>query len=265
VWWRIGAPVRWLQGLGKADGDTAASRLTFDANSAVPVPTKPLAQSRSPSSQFVDTSSISLQEFAAVQSSKSLSELLSRHDQSFVVSLYTTLLGREPDLEGMNFYLVRLRSGISKMEIIAEVTLSPEGSSYKPDLPGLDIELRRYKRRRLPLIGFIFRWIYRNPGSHASAQEIWAWENQISTFHEQHQSHLRQIVQAISEVNAKLDRQQRAQNASVSVTPSSESVGARESISASIPRGFHRSNSAETEIYFQLKSAIANRSVNESV
>lgn len=58
-----------------------------------------------------------------------LNELLQYHDKQFISCAYQTLLGRMPDPEGFQYYLGRLRSGISKYEILAQMRFSKEGKT----------------------------------------------------------------------------------------------------------------------------------------
>ena len=58
-----------------------------------------------------------------------LDDLLSYDDEHFIHSAYQILLGRVPDLEGMQHYLECVRAGTSKVEIISQLQLSVEGKS----------------------------------------------------------------------------------------------------------------------------------------
>ena len=87
----------------------------------------------------------------------SVEELLSLQDESFVRCTYATVLGREPDPDGLHHYLARVRNGESRRAILAEIRLSPEGQEREELLPGLDRAIRPYRLRRLPLIGPIVR------------------------------------------------------------------------------------------------------------
>jgi hypothetical protein len=55
-----------------------------------------------------------------------LDELLSYHDLHFVLCAFQTLLGRAPDPEGLNYYLGRVRTGHSKIQILKQLRRSPE-------------------------------------------------------------------------------------------------------------------------------------------
>ncbi len=87
----------------------------------------------------------------------SVEELLSLHDEPFVRCTYATVLGREPDPDGLQHYLARIRNGESRRAILAEIRLSPEGQEREELLPGLDRAIRPYRLRRLPLVGPIVR------------------------------------------------------------------------------------------------------------
>ena len=86
-----------------------------------------------------------------------LEELLSRHDERFIHSAYHTLLGRAPDPEGMRYYLARVRAGISKVEVLAQLRLSTEGKSRKVKIAGLNEAIKRHQQLKLPLIGALLR------------------------------------------------------------------------------------------------------------
>ncbi len=79
----------------------------------------------------------------------SLSELFALYDERFVTVAYHTLLRRAPDAEGMHYYLARLRSGISKIELVAQLHFSPEGRAARVNMSGLDDLLKSYKRKKL--------------------------------------------------------------------------------------------------------------------
>jgi len=56
----------------------------------------------------------------------SLDDLRQRHSERFVQLAYLTLLGREPDAEGLQTYLAELRRGVAAKEIIASIGSSLE-------------------------------------------------------------------------------------------------------------------------------------------
>jgi len=86
-----------------------------------------------------------------------LDDLLSHHDESFIHCAYHTLLRRAPDPEGLRYYLLRVRAGISKVEILAQLYLSTEGKSRKVKIAGLDEAIRRHQLLKTPLLGALLR------------------------------------------------------------------------------------------------------------
>jgi FkbM family methyltransferase len=72
-----------------------------------------------------------------VNIAKTTYELLSYHDEEFIHCAYLTLLGREPDTDGLIYYLKRLRTGYSKGNIITQMLKSKEGKTYNAKLYGL--------------------------------------------------------------------------------------------------------------------------------
>lgn len=68
---------------------------------------------------------------------RSLADLLSREDEAFVRCAYVSLLGREPDPEGLGHHLERVRGGESKRRLLAQLRASPEGRAFGASFPGL--------------------------------------------------------------------------------------------------------------------------------
>ena len=67
----------------------------------------------------------------------SVEELLDLHDEEFIHAAFLCVLGRNPDPEGLTYYLKRIRSGVGKQEILGQIALSSEGLQNRPTLPGL--------------------------------------------------------------------------------------------------------------------------------
>jgi glycosyltransferase involved in cell wall biosynthesis len=86
-----------------------------------------------------------------------LAQLVSHQDARFVQCAYETLLNRQPDNEGMRFYLSSVRAGTSKLEILSQIRLSPEGQAKHTDVAGLDEAIKRHRRRKLPILGALLR------------------------------------------------------------------------------------------------------------
>ena len=81
----------------------------------------------------------------------SVEELLSWDDVDFVRCAYVTILGRQPDPEGEDYYAERLRRGYSKMDVLWQLRRSPEGPTHDPGIAGLDRALRRARARSWPV------------------------------------------------------------------------------------------------------------------
>jgi FkbM family methyltransferase len=91
-------------------------------------------------------------------------DLLDLHDAAFVEATYRTLLAREPDLEGIRYYLRRLRAGHSKSKVLAQIAESSEAKLRNVDLTGLSDLLKRQRRA-----GHWF-WGYFSRGHHIEQQ-----------------------------------------------------------------------------------------------
>ena len=146
--WRIGAPLRIL---GRALGDPASERTAHasdrdDASHGGEARFPVSAVSTGPRTPLVRPVIHTLaQSYMTVPTPMSIDELLALHDESFVRMAYVTLLGRPPDNEGHDFYVQRVRSGVSKLVIVKEMALSDEGKKKKVKLAGLDEAVRNWR------------------------------------------------------------------------------------------------------------------------
>jgi hypothetical protein len=86
------------------------------------------------------------------------SDFTKYHDKDFIVYLYKALLKREPDEDGLNYYLELLRTGKkSKTEIISIIRYSKEGREKNVKLLG---SKKRYLYTiliSLPVFGYILK------------------------------------------------------------------------------------------------------------
>lgn len=106
-----------------------------------------------------------------------LNELLASNGQQFVRSAFQTILGREPDPEGLAYYLTRLRAGYSKMRTVQQLRMSKEGYANEARLPGLDAAISRYRRGHYIAIGWLFRLIDGTESNHPIERKLRAIEN----------------------------------------------------------------------------------------
>lgn len=118
------------------------------------------------------------------QAAPTVEYLLSFHDEKFVHVAYNTLLGRMPDPDGLAYYLSRVRSGISKIEILAQLRLSAEGKARNVPVAGLDKEIKRLKTGKIPLIGPVLK-IFAGSGPGDDTQKnLRAIENKLNAIEE---------------------------------------------------------------------------------
>lgn len=108
-----------------------------------------------------------------------LDDLLSFHDEAFVDCAYKTLIGRRPDPDGLSHYTGLLRAGHSKLGIVARLCRSPEGRSRGWALPGLRPALQRYLVGRLPLLGTLFRALWKVDGESPAERRMRALDNKL--------------------------------------------------------------------------------------
>lgn len=83
--------------------------------------------------------------FEQVAAASTLNELLSFYDESFIYCCYRTLLGRNPDDSGLAYYLDRLREGEQKLQILTEISDSPEALQFNANVKGLKTGIRFQK------------------------------------------------------------------------------------------------------------------------
>ena len=93
----------------------------------------------------------------SMHSAKSIEELLSYYDEEFIKCAYQTFLGRVPDTEGFNYYLDRIRKGISKTEIIYQIRSGYESKVFKSYVTGVNKLNMRHNLLKIPFFEKIFQ------------------------------------------------------------------------------------------------------------
>jgi hypothetical protein len=144
----------------------------------------------------------------AVTHSTSLDELLSWHDQQFVNAAYKLLLAREPDPEGLRYYLSRLRCGYAKTHLLTQLSVSKEAKAYAKahkkaglaSLPGLPKAIKNYRRGQYLLIGGLFRWLNGAESNHPSDRKLRAIEQQIFLLSDESKCRFNQLESANKEL-----------------------------------------------------------------
>jgi FkbM family methyltransferase len=96
----------------------------------------------------------------------SLSALLACQDDRFVECAYLTLLKRQPDTDGLGFYLSRLRNGAPKLQLLGEIMESKEAQSIGIVVPGLRNAVKLHKAlSRIPMFGFLLENLIKKSSS----------------------------------------------------------------------------------------------------
>lgn len=114
----------------------------------------------------------------------SLAELLAWRDADFVRCAYVTILGRQPDPDGEAYYTRRLRSGHSKLGLLAQLRRSPEGPKHDPGISGLDRALRRARWEHNRFVGGLVRIFTQGEGDGAEWQQRRRIEDQLTVLAE---------------------------------------------------------------------------------
>lgn len=123
----------------------------------------------------------------------SLDELLSHQGQDFIDCAYKTLLGRMPDETGCSHYMNRLKQGYSKLMIVMEMRSSPESQAHELHLPDLDAAISRYKRRKWPVLGVLFKWIDRNDDDRSDLQSLRKISMELASLREENKLWMQKI------------------------------------------------------------------------
>jgi SAM-dependent methyltransferase len=91
------------------------------------------------------------------ESNMNLTEMLSFQNEGFVQNAYHVLLARAADPDGLRHYLARVQKGVSKVEVLIEISLSKEGRKLNVEVAGLKKEIKRYHLLRTPVLGHFFK------------------------------------------------------------------------------------------------------------
>lgn len=117
-----------------------------------------------------------------VNAASNVTELLQHDGQAFVECCYRTLLLRDSDESGRDYYVGRLLGGASKLQILSELSTSPECLSKAIHLPGLSDAIKKYKLANLPLLGGLFGLFFAVERNSKSEIRLRGIEQQILLF-----------------------------------------------------------------------------------
>ena len=190
----------------------------------------------------------------------SLDELLACHDDHFVRSAYKTLLDREPDPEGLGYSLGRLRQGISKIQIVAQLKFSKEGNVFAADLPGLKRATNRYQQEQHPLIGWLFKRLHGAETNRPAERHLRAIENQLYLLNIEGSCRFNQIEAALSGLQHLVAQQTQSGFTLLGNTPPLDTSSTNGTpIKVSGMDGLQHLTSRARDIYFRLENAAATR------
>jgi hypothetical protein len=113
------------------------------------------------------------------RSADSLPGLMTLEDEAFVHAASRILLDRPLAPEEFESYVFQLRCGDSKLTLLALLAWQPSARSNLDRLPGLRWALRGYRLGRLPVLGFLFRRLWRLPGETSAERRLRVIENEL--------------------------------------------------------------------------------------
>ena len=259
--WRMTAPLRKLAGLFNSNMNQTPLPTSFSVQIKPELPMQ--FATRSPSIT-VNQASLepTMQPLAPATSlnmptiASTLPELLACHGQHFVQCAYRTLLGREPDLEGMAYYLGQLRTGYSKMRIVTQLCSSKECKVHAAQLTGLAKAIQFYHRGQQPLLGGLFRWLDGTEGNRPTERKLRGIENQLSMLSDESNRRLNQIETALAGLHHLVVQQTQSVVIDLGGKPKSSLNSATTApTQPAALNGLKQLSSRARDIYFQLKTA----------
>ena len=88
-----------------------------------------------------------------------LNDFLCLYDKEFVQAAYVAILKRPVDPQGLTYYLQRVRSGVSKERILAQILKSTEAKSSSTKIQGLSAYLLFDKFLSVPMLGALVAFV----------------------------------------------------------------------------------------------------------
>lgn len=119
----------------------------------------------------------------------SLDDFLSLHDRNFVRAAYLALLKREPDEYGEQHYLSRVRAGVSKILILADIQKSKEAHRHGVKVAHLKGAVIANKLFSVPVIGAIVQGMFFFFGVGRHLKDLRALENHLVRMGAEMQQH----------------------------------------------------------------------------
>lgn len=169
--WRITSPLRrlatWMGGSSPSVPNQLGVLMESNEDSFFAMPTDSNLESPAPLMEQPATSGRQIYlEHSEIDMKpiNHVTELFQFQGSAFVDACYHALLGRKPDVDGMKYYLGRLRSGRGKAQVLVQFAKSGESKAFKPKIQGLDELIVEFERENHWLWGFL------NLGRHGERQ-----------------------------------------------------------------------------------------------
>src|SRR5882724_6455795 len=159
---------------------------------------QPVVMPMSQTNRMISNHSTQVTQPTLSSTATNLKTLLQYQDQQFVEYAYMALLKRQPDTEGFNYYLGRLRGGIPKVQILGQIIYSREAQTNGVELLGLRDAVKRQKLADLPLVGAIFKLFTKAEGNSAFESRLRAFEQQAFLSIEQSDAHFERIDHGVN-------------------------------------------------------------------
>jgi lipopolysaccharide biosynthesis protein len=90
---------------------------------------------------------------APTEISMNIQQIMAYKGNQFIKVAYRQILGRDSDVEGETYYTQRLKSGVPKIEILAQLRMSSEGKKFNTKILGINEVITEYKWTKIPLLG----------------------------------------------------------------------------------------------------------------
>ena len=132
------------------------------------------------------------------QAENSLTTLLIKQDVEFIEAAYLSLLRRAADPQGRVYYLSRLRAGAPKMQLLVELSRSPEARAMGTELAGLREASRRIRWSQWPLLGRVVRTFVGLESTSETQARLRAIEQQIARMAGADSDCLDRIIHSVS-------------------------------------------------------------------
>lgn len=120
--------------------------------------------------------------------SYTLDEFQNIYDEKFIKAAYAAILQRDPDPTGMDYYLARVRSGISKAQILNQLKKSSESRNIDTKIIGLEEAVLFDRICDIPIFGKIFIAVIFLSNLKSHLKDLRALENYIVRISENSQN-----------------------------------------------------------------------------